>query len=257
MNRDYRGRPDRKGDRIFNSLEMVQLGLVGGLCVIFVSLNRDISILLLNPTLVALFGYLVRVAFILMLAGSWAGWQFKSSWQFEVMELLARIDPRGRDSRIPFSTRPFVTNLIQSGGFAAAIFTLIFVSSDSALERARSIAWLSPVSSALAAAPTAREQRGPDKPRVESVPQQFERGFLGKTRLVPGEPVIVGDVPVSFRMVFFSAVLLTILSLAGSILMALLGPANLHTNVILDMCSTTWKMGFGAILGLIGGRSLG
>ncbi len=51
--------------------------------------------------------------------------------------------------------------------------------------------------------------------------------------------------------------LLTSLSLLVSVLLAVAYP-DPHDEIrrIIETCSTTWKLGFGAIVGLIGGRAV-
>lgn len=59
-----------------------------------------------------------------------------------------------------------------------------------------------------------------------------------------------------FKLVFLITVGLTILSLVAAVLLTLYGPRNDETARLIETCSTTWKLGMGAILGLLGGKSL-
>jgi hypothetical protein len=62
----------------------------------------------------------------------------------------------------------------------------------------------------------------------------------------------------TFRLAFFSALFLTILSLAVAVYLATL-PQDAQSEEakrLVETCSTTWKIGFGAIVGLIGGKAL-
>ena len=59
-----------------------------------------------------------------------------------------------------------------------------------------------------------------------------------------------------FRWIFSAVLGLTILSLAVSIALSLQpGPMSPQQASLFEACSTTWKLGFGAIVGLLGGRA--
>ncbi len=58
-----------------------------------------------------------------------------------------------------------------------------------------------------------------------------------------------------FKWVFCTVVSLTALSLFISILLSFYSyPSQLQISLF-ETCTTTWKMGFGAIVGLIGGKA--
>lgn len=61
----------------------------------------------------------------------------------------------------------------------------------------------------------------------------------------------------AFRWTFSSVVALTVLSLGVSLYLVH-GPQPMpeETRGLLQACLFTWKMGFGAILGLIGGKAI-
>lgn len=59
----------------------------------------------------------------------------------------------------------------------------------------------------------------------------------------------------SFKWVFLAVVVLTILSLLVSIILAMFGTGSSLQTSLFETCTTTWKMGFGAIVGLIGGKA--
>ena len=66
------------------------------------------------------------------------------------------------------------------------------------------------------------------------------------------------DVPVSFKTVFWVVVVLTSASLLVNVYMAIFPPER-ETDAlkkVVDACDGTWKAGFGAILGLLGGKRL-
>jgi len=60
------------------------------------------------------------------------------------------------------------------------------------------------------------------------------------------------DLPPRFKLVFCTVAALTVLALILSILLALLGDGSEPVNAAAAACSTTYKMGFGAIVALIG-----
>ena len=60
-----------------------------------------------------------------------------------------------------------------------------------------------------------------------------------------------------FRMVFLSVLGLTVLSLLTSAALAtMVSEPSEEVKRLIETCSTTWKLGFGAIVGLIGGKTL-
>ena len=67
----------------------------------------------------------------------------------------------------------------------------------------------------------------------------------------------VGTPISAFELVFVSILALTIISLAVSVYLAV-SIANPSDQVkgLIETCSTTWKLGFGAIVGLIGGKAI-
>lgn len=66
------------------------------------------------------------------------------------------------------------------------------------------------------------------------------------------------DVPVGFKTIFWVAVGLTVLSLLVAVYLAKQPPElqNEQMKKIVETCDTTWKMGFGGTLGLLGGKRL-
>lgn len=57
-----------------------------------------------------------------------------------------------------------------------------------------------------------------------------------------------------FDLIFGTVVALTVLALLVNVVLALLGDGSAQVKTVADACSTTYKMGFGAIVGLLGGR---
>lgn len=65
------------------------------------------------------------------------------------------------------------------------------------------------------------------------------------------------DLTPRFKLVFVSVLCITGLSLLLGVSLALYAdPANESVKPLIDTCSTTFKMGFGAIVGLLGGKTL-
>ena len=57
-----------------------------------------------------------------------------------------------------------------------------------------------------------------------------------------------------FNLIFFTVVAMTVLALLLTVLLALFGGASDQVKAAAETCSTTYKMGFGAVVGLIGGK---
>lgn len=68
---------------------------------------------------------------------------------------------------------------------------------------------------------------------------------------------IIKELTPAFRMTFLSVLALTVLSLLASLIIIRYFPEpSEETKRVLEACLFTWKMGFGAILGLIGGKAM-
>ncbi|GIJ50031.1 hypothetical protein Val02_69170 [Virgisporangium aliadipatigenens] len=59
-----------------------------------------------------------------------------------------------------------------------------------------------------------------------------------------------------FKLIFSTVVGLTVVSLILNVVLALFGGESAQVQAASEACSTAFKMGFGAIVGLIGGRSM-
>ena len=64
------------------------------------------------------------------------------------------------------------------------------------------------------------------------------------------------DVPVSFKTVFWVVVVLTCASLVAAVYLATHPQQSDTLKAVVDTCNSTWKMGFGGILGLLAGKRL-
>ena len=60
---------------------------------------------------------------------------------------------------------------------------------------------------------------------------------------------------VRFKLVFITCVLLTGVSLSLTVGLSFVGDPNQLQIELFQTCSETWKIGFGIILGLIGGKA--
>jgi hypothetical protein len=57
-----------------------------------------------------------------------------------------------------------------------------------------------------------------------------------------------------FKLIFSTVAALTVLALILNVVLAAFGGDSEQVKAAAEACSTTYKMGFGAIVGLIGGR---
>jgi hypothetical protein len=64
------------------------------------------------------------------------------------------------------------------------------------------------------------------------------------------------DLTPRFKLIFSTVAALTVLALILTVLLAALGGGSEQVMAAAEACSTTYKMGFGAIVGLIGGRAV-
>lgn len=67
----------------------------------------------------------------------------------------------------------------------------------------------------------------------------------------------IRTIPPSFKLVFWSVLILTVGSAIGALLIAFFAEEPLQTNqqTMFETLDTVWKMGIGAIFGLIGGKA--
>lgn len=64
----------------------------------------------------------------------------------------------------------------------------------------------------------------------------------------------VGAAP-HFKMIFTAVVALTVIALVLNALLAVFGADADQVRAVAETCSTTYKMGFGAIVGLISAKT--
>ncbi|MER6592109.1 hypothetical protein ABT214_09700 [Micromonospora purpureochromogenes] len=62
------------------------------------------------------------------------------------------------------------------------------------------------------------------------------------------------DLTPRFKLIFSTMAALTVLALILNVLLAAFGGDSEQVKAAAEACSTTYQMGFGAIVGLIGGR---
>ncbi len=58
-----------------------------------------------------------------------------------------------------------------------------------------------------------------------------------------------------FKLIFLVVLTLTIISLIIAVILALNEIESPRVQSLFETCSTCWKMGFGALIGLVGGHS--
>lgn len=93
---------------------------------------------------------------------------------------------------------------------------------------------------------------GVDRRDLDRARAQRDELGRGRIRTSDKEP---GAVP-HFKLIFCTVVALTVLALSLNVLLAVFGSDSDQVRAVAETCSTTYKMGFGAIVGLIGGRAL-
>ena len=59
----------------------------------------------------------------------------------------------------------------------------------------------------------------------------------------------------AFKLVFLSVLGITLLSIVLSCSLAVMGEPNEEKSALVQALLTTWKLGFGAIIGLLGGKA--
>ena len=60
----------------------------------------------------------------------------------------------------------------------------------------------------------------------------------------------------AFKLVFLSVLGITVLSMVLSCYLVASGAASEDKTALVQACLTTWKLGFGAIIGLLGGKAI-
>ena len=80
---------------------------------------------------------------------------------------------------------------------------------------------------------------------------------MNNTANVSGEPLPVAGLRLTpiFKLIFITVIALTILSLVVSIYLVTMPNSSDEAKRLVETCSTTYKLGFGAIVGLIGGKA--
>jgi hypothetical protein len=70
----------------------------------------------------------------------------------------------------------------------------------------------------------------------------------------PPKPSVI-NLSLTFKFIVIADLLLTVLSLCVALGLSFVSEPTPNQNSLFQTCSTTWKMGVGAFLGLIGGKA--
>jgi hypothetical protein len=70
----------------------------------------------------------------------------------------------------------------------------------------------------------------------------------------PSRVVKVTDITPRFKLVFATVLAITVLCLLLNLVIVLAAPSGASAQAFADTCSTAFKLGFGAIVGLVGGK---
>lgn len=87
-----------------------------------------------------------------------------------------------------------------------------------------------------------------------------ENPALARSRSYESEPQSIralerkSDLTPRFKLIFSTVTALTVLALILNVLLAAFGGDSEQVQAAAEACSTTYMMGFGAIVGLIGGK---
>jgi len=64
------------------------------------------------------------------------------------------------------------------------------------------------------------------------------------------------DVSDKFKVVFLSVVCMSILTLVLSIILSFQNQLSPYQQQLFEACTTSWKMGFGAVMGMLGIKTI-
>ncbi|MFD9332364.1 hypothetical protein [Streptomyces sp. NPDC060065] len=87
-----------------------------------------------------------------------------------------------------------------------------------------------------------------------------ENPYLARARSYESGPQSISalegksDLTPRFKLIFSTVTALTVLTLILNVLLAAFGGDSEQVQAAAEACSTTYMMGFGAIVGLIGGK---
>ena len=71
----------------------------------------------------------------------------------------------------------------------------------------------------------------------------------------PSQVITVTLTP-TFKLIFLSVLGITVLSMVLSCYLWASNPASAEKSALMAALMTTWKLGFGAIIGLLGGKAI-
>jgi hypothetical protein len=81
-------------------------------------------------------------------------------------------------------------------------------------------------------------------------------GLKAKGKLPNGPTVLTIPLSPVFKMIFVSILGLTVLCLGIACSLVALEKTSGEGKVLFELCATAFKLGFGAIIGLVGGKAL-
>jgi hypothetical protein len=94
----------------------------------------------------------------------------------------------------------------------------------------------------------------PRKPSAKR-PVSKDKSAPSEIKPLPGSEVAKQEVPRHFKMIFLSVLGLTVLSLATNVALVWFKVDTPQAKSLIEACNGTWRMGFGAIIGMLVGKS--
>jgi hypothetical protein len=89
----------------------------------------------------------------------------------------------------------------------------------------------------------------------QSITQEAVATEIDQTGETSSSPIVkITDITPRFKLVFTTVLAITILCLILNLLVVLMAPNGSQAASLADTCSTAFKLGFGAIVGLVGGK---
>jgi hypothetical protein len=102
---------------------------------------------------------------------------------------------------------------------------------------------------------TSQPRKKTAQPKVHAKKTTKAKTRRRSTAATQGQPQVAPK-DWQFKLTFASVLFLTVLSLGISLALVYHPAQSEEGKRLFETCSTTWKMGFGAIVGLIGGKTM-